>query len=325
MEINQGWSITTLQGKLSINAVRVLMRVVEYVQSPLRKQIVFRYLGRVVPHDFGDEIITIPYKYILPERSKDYKSVYNACVELSDINVRLYDEQACKWRVTHLISSAWSDTGTGYVNIKVDKYIIDRILDFTRAFSRYDLETALTLPTAYAARMYMLTCSSAKPVEYKIEDLKKILGCSDRYKLTADFIKRVIDPTEKVLEACSANGYRYELIKEGRQYAKIRLIPVKRQLQTEAQVAARSELTAWTGQDLKLYLMRQCDFTTKELSPHKVLLKAFQTLPAWPDRLSLIVDRARTKSKPKGYIINGIRSEVAEFRGEKQKPIWLKK
>lgn len=324
MELNQGWSITTLQGRLSINAVRVLMRVVEYVQSPLRGTLAQKFLGRTVPHDFGDEIITIPYRYILPASSNNVKEVYDACQELANIDVSVYDEQKRSWRVLHLISSAWSNVNSGLVNVKVDKYIIDRILDFTRSFSRYDLEVALTLPSAYAARMYMLTCSSGYPVVYDIETLKRMLGCADKYPLTADFIKRVIDPAAKVLEACSANGYRYELIKKGKAYRQIRLIPIKRKKPTEAQVDARVGLTGWVGSDLKNYLVSQFGFTTKELGAHKTVLGQFVEMPAWPDRLFIIAERARRKATPKRYVIGAIKSEVSEWHGVRQRNLRLK-
>ena len=315
MDIVQGWSITTLCGRLSINAVRVLIKVVEYVQSPLRGVMAAKYLGGVYPHHWGDEVVSIPVRYILPAGSNHYSLVYDACRELRNLSVDIYDEQQCRWYTGGLILQARYTAGSGIVDIMVSKYIIDRILDFTRAFSRYNLECAMELPTAYSARLYMLMCSSQRPTTWSLDSLKSMLGCADKYNLNADFVKRVLEPARVVLESRRLNGFAYNLIREGKRYTSVQLLPVKRQNQTPEQLAARAGLTAWCDADLRRYLITQCGFTSKELSAHKLLLTTFSSLPAWPDRLFEICERRKKKGMNKGYIINALKSSISEYNG----------
>ena len=315
MDIIQGWSITTLSGKLSLNAVRVLIKIVEYVQSPLRGQLASKYLGRVYPHSWGDEVVSIPVRYILPQGSNHYSLVYDACQELRSVPVNIYDEQQCRWYTGGLILQARYTAKSGIVDIMVSRYIIDRILDFTRAFSRYNLECAMELPTSYSARLYMLMCSSQRPTTWSIDNLKDMLGCADRYRLNADFVKRVLEPARAVLETRRLNGFAYKLIREGRKFTSVQLIPIKRQNQTEGQLAARAGLTAWCDADLRTYLQQQCGFTAKELAAHKILLTNFAQLPAYPDRLFEICERKRKKGMNKGYIINALKSTLQEYNG----------
>jgi plasmid replication initiation protein len=49
----------------------------------------------------------------------------------------------------------------------------DVLLNFTKGFSRYDLEIAFKLESTYSMRFYELLAGQKEPIAYSIENLRK--------------------------------------------------------------------------------------------------------------------------------------------------------
>ena len=94
---------------------------------------------------------------------------------------------------------------------------------------------------------------------------------SNKYKLTADFIKRIIEPAKKELDEKSPYTFHYNTIKTGRKITGIRFIPIH-QPQFEDPELKKKRLNKqisnrwYISKNIEDYLIHNFDFTKKELN-----------------------------------------------------------
>ena len=256
---------------------------------------------------------------------------------MSNKTVEYYDRKNGKWTkntapdgkggvryYTHLIDNIRYPEGNGLIKFTCATWLLQYILDFVNGnFTMYDLATALSLPSAYCVRMYWLTCSMTKPIPYPIQMLREMLGVGDKYPRPKDFIRRVIAPPAKIFEQRGLNGYVYKAIHkhEDSRTSKITailLIPVKRQEQSTKQLAAKLPANSWIPSELRQYFFRQrSNSRPKILQKLKTDLFEFTNIPKWRDLIVHITNNAAKVRAGKGYIINGIRSEIRKYHGNK--------
>ena len=190
------------------------------------------------------------------------------------------------------------------------------LLDFTKGYCQYDLQIALSLKSPYSVRLFMLLCNQSHPIEFSIDQLKLML-CqdADAYQQSADFIKRVIEPSRKELDAKGCNSFTISKV-TGAYNKTVALMfhPVKR---TKADTLRAQVSTARIiDRHLWIILSSQAGFSYRELSAHKKLWEDFQKVP---DCLSIALDivaRARAANKKKGWIIQAIRAETEKYKPE---------
>jgi plasmid replication initiation protein len=122
---------------------------------------------------------------------------------------------------------AWIDKVTinknsGSVIIKIDNDMKPYLLQLKERFTSYELLYTLAMKSQYSVRMYELL----KSYEWKhgqtfqIEELKRIL-LAENYTLFPDFKRYVLDISMREINELSDITVTYEIIKEGRKYAKL--------------------------------------------------------------------------------------------------------
>jgi len=114
---------------------------------------------------------------------------------------------------------------TGIVEIKLDDDMKPYLLELKNNFTQYELLYTLAMKSQYSIRLYEILKSYEfkKTIIYEIENLKEIL-LAENYKLFGDFKRRVIDIAITEINNLSDISIRYELIKEGRKYVKIKFV-----------------------------------------------------------------------------------------------------
>ena len=188
------------------------------------------------------------------------------------------------------------------------------IVDFRKGYRQYSLEIALNLPSPFAVRFYILMAKSASPLVYSIDELKAMFGMEDKYTQTADFIKKVILPAQKVLDDAAVSSFHFERIKAGTKVTALKFYPVRREQPSDNQLAAKISTSIYLDKDIQLYLMRVAGFSLRELSAHKVLLAEFAKINEAMAILADICNRAAKRGRTKGWIISAIRSELDSFK-----------
>lgn len=311
MNVVQSYLTTIMHGDFSLYEVRIFLRIVEQANHIIKKETLSSMLGKSFCADGINCNLAVPIRSVLQDNSQHYDEVKKALSNMLDKKVEYYDTNVREWRKATLINNIRVADGSGMIKFVVPKWLLELILNFVKYnFSEYDLQAALSLPTAYAVRLYWLTCSMTKPVPYSIDFLKDMLGVSDRYKMTKDFIKRCIEPPRKILEDRKLNGFTFEKQFTGNKCTSLLFKPVKRQIESPDALTARAALGAWCDPALRQYLTTQANMRVSELSSHKNELYNFGKLQGWQDKIVRIVNRARKGRKSKGYIFSAIRKEV---------------
>lgn len=313
MEIVQSFIYSVSRVQLSLYEQRILLKVIEHAQTVLKGKLVKNCLFRM-EHDLDNVKIEVPVRYILSEGSKHYVGIKAAAIKLMGRRFEFWDSRTNAWYSSPLIYNVAYVEGGGLLSFYVSKMLFDVILDFSKGFCRYDLETALSLSSPYAVRMYALVASQTRPIVYTIGQLKKMFGVEDKYKQTRDFLIKVIDAAKKILDDAQCNSFTYSKIKNGKKVESICIAPLKRRQLTADELAAKVSLKRLVDNEILVVLISYMGFTTKEISAHKILLNDFCKLPYATDTIYNIERRFRKGKKSKGYVIAAIRDEVDSFK-----------
>lgn len=316
MELIQSFVYTIQRSKLTLYEQRLLLKVVEYAQSRVRGLVIKDNMYKW-QHDFDNVEMLIPIKDILTDKSQHYSQVRHAASLLTKRSFEFQDAESGNWFSTPVIYNVSHSARSGIIKFYVSRVLFDVLLDFTKGFRQYSLETALMLPSPYASRLYSLMCGQSSPLRLEIAELKKMFGVEDKYAQTADFIKKIIVPSQKLLDKHGCTSFTFSRVKSGQKVVALMFFPVKREEPTKEQKAAKISTSLFMSKELQITLIQVAGFTIKELSAHKVLMDEFSKLPECYAILIDIVNRMITNNKRKGYVIAAMRSEVQEFK-EKQ-------
>lgn len=122
--------------------------------------------------------------------------------------------------VINWFSSVETYPQEGRVGICFDPKLRPYLLDLKRNFTTFYLHNAAQLSSAYSIRLYELLKqyenTDTKRREFEFKELKKILGCEDRYKSYGDFNRRVLKPAQKELTEKTDIGFTFKVRKIGR-------------------------------------------------------------------------------------------------------------
>lgn len=312
MQVSQSYLSCIMQGKLSVYALRLFLQIVRQANEVLEGTLSKQYLQQQADWKSVSCRFAVPILDVLTEGSQHYEEVKAAAVELEKKVVSYYEPSRKAWLSSPIIYNVCIKDGAGIIEFQAAEWIVKLILNFAQGFSHYQFSNAMSLQSSYSLRMYMLTASMSRPVTYKIDFLRKMLGVDDKYQQTRDFLKRCILPAAADLESRKYNGYTVTVQKNRNKLDSVLLTPVKREPTSLEALTAKAGLSAWCDDSLKMYLIQQCDFSARELSANKATLMAFTKLPNWQTIAVAIVDRQRRKRAPKGYVIGAFKSAVKQ-------------
>lgn len=315
MQLVQSFIYSISRVPLSLYEQRLLLKVVEHAQIRLKGLLIKDHLERI-SHDFDNVQIIVPIRELLDEGNQHYSHVHKAAVSLCSRNFGFYNSESRTWFNTPVIYNVEHRDGSGLIKFYVSRVLFDIILDFSKGYRQFNLKTALSIPSPYASRLYSLMCGQEYPIAFSIKQLKEMFGVTEKYKQTADFIKKVIEPSKKILDAQGCTSFTYSRKKEGIKVTGILFFPVKREEGEKSRLIAKTSVGWFLSKELRYYLVTQAHFSMRELGAHKELLEEFCKLPDAVAKIMAIYDRFLAGNKNKGYIIAAMRSAVAEFKNQ---------
>lgn len=313
MKITQSFVFSVASGAASLYELRIIFRVVEYAQ-PVLKGLYLAHNLTQLSHSYDNVKISIPISTIVADSSHNYDKVRDACKSLMTRLFEIFDSSNQSYFATPIIYNFHCMKGEGVLHFYVARRVFDAILDLRRGYCQFELNIANSIKSSNAARMYVIMCSQTAPITFTIDYLKRMFGVADKYKQTRDFIKRVIEPAKKELDAMCVSSFAFEPVKTGQKVTSIQFTPIHRREHTAEELAAMIPVSAMIDTELKIFLINAFNFTVKELGAHKILLDQFNKIPYKFDILYSLRDRVRRKNRSKGYVIEAMRSEVATFR-----------
>lgn len=141
------------------------------------------------------------------------------------------------------------------------------------------------------------------------------------YKLTADFIRKVIESAKKELDECSPYTFEWTPQKEGKKIVGFCFYPIL-QPQFRDNDLYRQEIQKQTNLSWDLnrqvlgYLKLSLGFSDKEIKNNRAVFIAAQfELPDILGELAILKGKSRDKGNPKGYIINALKGKLKDKQG----------
>ncbi len=324
-EILQSYILTTAKYSFSVYEKRILYRLVELNQN-LIEGIQLNEKIRLDNNNFGDISYTLPISLFLKDEDQNnHKEVKKALESLKRKELTYQDDDI--WASLTIIANPKISRYKETVTFTVDKMINDAFLDFSKGFKKYELKVAMEFESTYSMRFYELLSNQKTPINYSIEYLKEMFQISNKYKLTADFLRYVIEPAKKELDRCSPYSFRYETIKTGRKITGIRFIPIH-QPQFEDENLKKQKLlkqisNRWfIPKNIEDYLKYNYEFTDKELNNNLSLFENLYNYTSEEELLDFLVElKAQSVlyeiKNLKAYLIGSLKNKFEQLFEQK--------
>lgn len=270
-----------------------------------------------IEHALGLTRVTIPARLLLNEGDKNY-SVLTRAFSLASKKI-VYEKDNT---VYHLNIIAFpelrKDGRRSMITYVIHNELWHALLDFSRGYRLFSLETYMTLNTKYAIIMYLLISQQSGPRNYQVETLRQLLGCTSKaYDKGSNLFARVIDPSRQELMRKAPWYFEYSATKEGKSHriTEIIITPVL----NKAVVIDRNSDTAKKGDELRLrldqpvvdYLADHFGMSAREAETVETLLLKAGDTPRQLAKLEEIHFRTMTArvKNPAGYLVRSLQNQ----------------
>ena len=327
-EIVESYIFSTVRHDFGIYSERLLLRLVELAQREIRG-LDFKggtSIGKVEIGEWGDAEVIIPVKDILSgDDDKNYTKAKAAVRNLMGRFLEYEDDQ--KYKATQILNEVDVDKVAGKMVIRVNRNIWRAMLDFSKGFRNYELETAVKLRGKYSLRIYKLVSKQTDPITYTITDLRKMWGLTDKYKKVDDFIKNTVVSAKEELDRVSPYSFDFVLnaaksaeVNKGRKgrpaITSVTFFPVHR-MANETTDAVRKQVDPSMLLDYEFYMMlkNKFDFDPQGIKANITLFDTAQKECDILEFMDSIAPAALRAANIQGYVINAIRKHLKEKFG----------
>lgn len=327
-EVVESYIFSTVRHDFGIYSERLLLRLVELAQREIRG-LDFKggtSIGKVEIGEWGDAEVVIPVKDILSgDDDKNYTKAKAAVRNLMGRFLEYEDDE--KYRATHILNEVDVDKVAGKMIIRVNRNVWRAMLDFSKGFRKYELETAVKLRGKYSLRIYKLVSKQSDPITYSITDLRKMWGLVDKYKKVDDFIKNTVVAAKEELDRVSPYSFDFVLnaaksaeVNKGRKgrpaITSVTFFPIRR-LANENTDMVRKQVDPSMLLDRELYQMlkNKFDFDSQGIRANITLFDTAQRECDLLLFLDSIAPAALRAANIQGYVINSVRKHLKEKFG----------
>ena len=327
-ELIQSYILTTAKYDYSVYEKRILYRIVEQLQLLIEgKTLNKNYSMQEIPHeDIKLFKFTFPFSaFKKNEEDKNHAQIKKALLSLEKKGFEYEDSEV--WETINILYLPKVFKNKEYIGFTLREEIIQAFLDFSKGFKKYELKTAMEFESVYSMRFYELLSNQKTPINYSIDTLKEMFQIENKYKLTADFLRYVIEPAKKELDKCSPYTFHYETIKTGRKITGIRFIPIHQpQYEDESlkkQKALKQMSNRWyIPKNIEDYLKYNYEFTNKELNNNLSLFESLHNHLSEEELLDFLVElKAQSVlyeiKNIKAYLIGSLKNKSEQIFEEK--------
>ena len=304
----QSYMLTTARYNFSVYEKRILYRLVELAQAELQGKNFAEWIGmKVETNLFGDKDITMPVRCILANEEdnnytkakKAFKAMSNRTIEQTKGNV---------WYLDHMLERVKVNLGTGVAKFRVSPNVWNIVLDFTKGYRKYELKTTMQFKSVYSMRFYELLSGQNKPLNYSIDEIRKMFSIEKKLKKIDRLESVVFEVAQKELDENSPYSFtweREEVASRGRngkkvvgytfypKYIQKNRDPKLDKLQLTAKVGNITGPYGMLKKEVSDYLLYNMNMTKEEINANKNLfLTAQKELPNLIDELADLKERA---------------------------------
>ena len=311
----QSYLITSARYDFSVYEKRILYRIVELIQAELKGKPLGQKI-RIQPNLYDDKNIVMPISHFFIEGDKNrHGRIREALFKLRERGIERKNPDGSIVGYSIVMKYKVPPRHEGEVNFTIARELYEDLLDFAKGYSQYELQVAFSFRSQYTMRLYELTCKQKEDIVYSIDRLREMFCLEHRYKLTKDFIKKVIDPAQRELEKSgSAYYFTYEKLKTGRAIDRIRFVTHYRSEQISSPPLLK--IVEEGGlRNLIDFLNARLGTTDKNWVSHKSILLANLEVPKEgrpQNELDKILEGAQYADNPVGYVINALKRRVEQ-------------
>lgn len=319
-QVIQSYIATTAMYDFNVYEKRVMYNLVKLAQSQIEGVAISDNLHKIC-HDLKGYVhITLPLSdFLADEDDKNHRRIKEALKSLHRKTFEYLDNDV--WECISIIALPKIALHSRQVSFIVDSRVWDILLDFSRGFSRYDIEVAFRLESCYSMRFYELMACQKEPLTYSIDALRRIFKLEDKYAYTKDFIRRVVEASRLELDQKSPVSFTYSPVKEGKRITQLIFFPVKRALAVTEEDEHRRLVrkygsTAVLSADERRFL-EEIGFNESGINNNIDLFIECQQNLDFIYELALIKGKCRTKKNPCGWAIRTLNGKLADKKSSR--------
>lgn len=317
-EVVQSYIVTRAMYDFNVYEKRVLYNLVKLAQSQIEGVRLAENLYRI-DHMYRDFIkVELPISdFLVDSDDKHHMRIKEALQSLHRKTFTYRDSKV--WECLSIIANPKIELRSSQVSFIINSKVWDVLLDFSKGFSRYDIDVAFSLESPYSMRFYELLCGQSSPITYSIEDLKAEFQLEGKYQYTKDFIRRVVDSAKNELDRKAPVSFTYRPLKDGRKYTRITFYPNRFPEREKPDTLFRTAVRKY-GSGLSLTrdeyrTLREIGFTDNGINNNLSLFLESKKRLDFPLELSLIAGKSRTKKNPCGWCVRALRGILSD-KGE---------
>lgn len=314
-QVVQSYIFTTAIYDFNVYEKRVLYNLVKLAQSQIEGVKLSESLYRI-DHAYKEYVlIELPMSDFLTDGDDKNHSRIKAALKSLHQKTFTYSDDGV-WECFSIIANPRIRLRSSKVSFIVDARVWDVLLDFSRGFSRYDLEVAFALESCYSMRLYEMMAGQRDPIAYSIESLRKEFGLEDKYRLNKDFIRRVIESAKNELDSKSPVTFTYRPLKDGKKITRILFFPVRHQdrlpkdslfKETARRYGAGAHLSSEETRILK-----DIGFTQTGIKNNLDLFLQCKEKLDFIYELAIISGKSREKRNPCGWCIKTLKGKLED-------------
>ena len=318
-EVVQSYIATTAMYDFNVYEKRVLYNLVKLAQSQIEGIRLSDNLFKIDHSLKGFLLIELPISYFLTDKDdKNHTRIKEALKTLHQKTFTYNDDEV--WECFSIITNPKIRLHSSMVSFIVNTKVWDVLLDFSKGFTRYDINVAFSLESSYAMRLYEMLASQKEPIIYTIYTLRKIFNLEGKYALTKDFIKHVVHAAKKELDRKSPITFEYTSMKEGRRIVKIMFFPI-RQVDKESpdlfhKTTFRKYWTAAFSRE-EMHMLTEIGFSESGIKNNLAIFLECQKHMDFLYELALIKAKSRGKRNPCGWCINSLKGKLSDLAKRK--------
>ena len=318
-EVVQSYIATTAMYDFNVYEKRVLYNLVKLAQSQIEGVRLAENLYRI-DHAYKELMrIELPISdFLIGSDDKHHSRIKEALQSLHRKTFTYRDAEV--WECFSIIANPKIELRSSKVSFYVNTKVWDVLLDFSRGFSRYNLEVAFSLESPYSMRFYEMLSSQDQPITYSIEALRKEFMLEEKYPQTKDFIRRVVESARSELDEKSPVTFTYRPLKDGRKFSRIIFFPVRQKAKESGKAFFHQMVRKYgvcgslSGDEYRI--LREIGFTDNGIRNNLGLFLACRRQLDFPLELALIQGKCRTKKNPCGWCIRTLKGKLSDLESD---------
>lgn len=324
-DIIQSYIVTAIKYDFSVYEKRILYRIVECFQHQLEgKKLDGTF---TISKDIGAVEITIPVSSLLLDgEGKNYSRVKKAILSLE--SKRFLYEDSMEFGIIRLVERPTVLKYNHNIQFNLHPKMYNILLDFTKGYRKYELDTAMAFRSVYSMRFYELISGQNSFLRYSIDTLKSMFSLGDSYKYVSHFVNRVIEPAKRELDLKAPYSFTYTIEyefnreKKGRKkVVGITFIPVyhsknRDKILNHKDLSRNIDLTNILLPD-EMNIFFSLNFTENELKDkyYELIYDIAQARKHGVIILTYaIIKYAQKAKKPKNYLVRSLKKRINQWK-----------